>query len=186
MPIESYVATLLIGMISGAYMLGMLIWSAAYPEKRVWPPDHATNAIKFRVWFMTILIFSTAFILGLMDWNRFEWPATIRWLTGVPLILIGNIVVWNGVLKIGMDATSGDATGLITDGLYGWSRNPQYVADIVILIGWGLLAASLWILPILSVGILVLLIAPLAEEPWLVEIYGEPYLIYKTKVRRYI
>ena len=89
-------------------------------QARIWPPDTATTAIKFRVWFMTVSIFAAAFFLGVLDWNRFDWPASIRWGVGVPLIIIGNIVVWRGVNKIGMAATSGEATGLKTGGLYIW------------------------------------------------------------------
>ncbi|WP_051540963.1 isoprenylcysteine carboxylmethyltransferase family protein [Ahrensia sp. 13_GOM-1096m] len=186
MTIEIYIATLAAGLIAGAYMLGMLVLSAIYPEKRTWPPEHATKAIKFRVWLMTILIFAAAFVLGALDWNRFEWPAAIRWGIGVPLIVLGNIAVWNGVFKIGMDATSGEATGLKTDGLYRWSRNPQYVADITILLGWGVLTASLWALPVLAIGFAVLAVAPFAEEPWLEKVYGEDYRSYRLRVPRYI
>ena len=59
-------------------------------------------------------------------------------------------------------------------------------ADIVILTGWGILAASLWTLPILAIGLAVLLVAPFAEEPWLEASYGEDYRGYRSKVRRYI
>lgn len=186
MPIETHYLILLVGLLAGAYMLGMLLWSIVQPKRRIWPPDDATTAIKFRVWFMTILIFAAAFFLGVLDWNRFDWPASVRWVIGLPLIIIGNIVVWRGVHKIGMGATSGEATGLKTDGLYKWSRNPQYMADIIILIGWGILAASLWTIPVLAVGLAVLLVAPLAEEPWLEEIYGQAYRDYKSSVRRYL
>lgn len=167
-------------------MFSMLFWSYVYPHRRVWPPKEPTAANKFRVWFMTITIFAAAFALGLLDWNRFGWSPAVRWPIGLSLILIGNLVVWRGVLKIGLAATSGEATGLITSGLYGWSRNPQYVADMAILIGWGILSASLWTLPVLAVGLAVLAIAPLAEEPWLQEVYGEQYRSYKKEVRRYL
>jgi len=185
MPIEPHILIVAVGMMAGAYMLGILLWSIAQPERRIWPPDNATTAIKFRVWFMTILIFTAAFLLGVLDWNHFDWPASLRWGIGLPLVIIGNIVVWRGVHKIGMAATSGEATGLKTDGLYKWSRNPQYVADIVILIGWCILAASLWTLPMLAVGLAVLMVAPIAEEPWLIEKYGAAYKNYKSTVRRY-
>ena len=85
-----------------------------------------------------------------------------------------------------MAATSGEATALFTNGLYRWSRNPQYVADMAILIGWGILSASIWTLPVLAIGFALLAIAPLAEEPWLEEIYGEKYRSYKKKVGRYM
>ena len=186
MPVELRILFLIIGMMAGTYMLGMLLWSIVHPERRVWPPTKATNMVKIRVWLMTVSIFAAAFFLGLLDWNRFEVPELIRWCVGLPLILIGNTIVWWGVGKIGMAATSGEASGLKTDGIYNWSRNPQYVADITILLGWAMLSASLWALPVLTLGVAVLAIAPFAEEPWLQENYGEEYRLYRNKVRRFI
>lgn len=125
---EPRVLLLAIGMIAGGYIFGILLWSIARPAHRIWPPYNVTAAIKFRVWFLAVLIFPAAFFLGVLDWNRFDWPASVRWGIGLPLILFGNIVVWRGVHKIGMAATSGEAAILKTNGLYSWSRNPQYVA----------------------------------------------------------
>lgn len=183
---EAYYLALAVGLLAGAYMLGMLLWSIAYPQRRVWPPAKATTGFKVRVWSVTILMFGAAFTLGLMDWNRLDWPAFIRWGIGLPLVIIGNVIVWRGVSKIGMKGTSGEATGLKTDGLYSWSRNPQYMADITILVGWVILSASLWPMPVLFLGLLSLLVAPLAEEPWLREQYGAAYQDYKRSVRRYL
>ena len=79
MPIETYIAITVIGLIAGGYMFGMLLWSILYPERRVWPPkEKATNGLKFRVWFVTTTIFAAAFLLGVMDWNHFEWPIVVQ------------------------------------------------------------------------------------------------------------
>lgn len=185
MRIELSIVVLVIGIAAAAYMLGMIVWSILRPEQRTWPPQTATAGIKLRVWTITTTIFAAAFLLGLMDWNNFDWPASLRWGIGLPFVILGNIAVWWGVNKIGYAATSGAATGLKTDGLYALSRNPQYVADITILIGWGILAASQWALPVLAMGFAVLVIAPFAEEPWLEERYGTSYREYRGKVRRY-
>ena len=186
MPTDLHIIILVIGLAAGAYMLWMLLWSIVQPDRRTWPPKQATNALKMRVWIITITIFAAAFLLGVMDWNRLQWPATFRWGVGLSLVIFGNVAVWWGVQKIGYAATSGEATGLKTNGLYARSRNPQYVADITILIGWGVLSASLWALPVLMVGFVVLVIAPFAEEPWLEETYGQPYRVYRSQVRRYL
>lgn len=186
MLIEIKTVILAAGLAAAVYMLSILLWSAINPEKRIWPPRQATTGIKLRVWFMTTAIFACAFLLGILDWNRFDWPVSIRWTVGLPLILIGNLIVWRGVHKIGMAATSGEATGLVTDGLYRKSRNPQYVADMLILIGWEVLSASIWTLPVIAIGIAVLAIAPFAEEPWLEEEYGDQFRQYKRRVRRFI
>ena len=175
----------LLGVISSFYLLIAIFWSIFFPDKRVWPPNEATTGLKFRAWSATVTIFACAFILGVMDWNAMEWPSEIRWGLGLPLIILGNLIVWRGVQEIGLDATSGDVDQLKTSGLYSWSRNPQYVADIFILIGWGILSASNWANPILLLGVLVLLLAPFAEEPWLESTYGDDYANYKKTVRRY-
>jgi len=89
------------------------------------------------------------------------------------------------VAAFGIDQTGGATGTLRTTGLYRYSRNPQYVADIVMIIGWLLLSASYVAIPLGVVGILVLATAPLAEEPWLSEQYGDEYDTYVTRVRRY-
>ena len=182
---EMKIISILIACVGGLYLFGALVWSIAYPKKRVWPPKKATVGIKVRVWTATVAIFAAGFILGLMDWNALNWPTSLRWGVGLVLIVVGNIVVWSGVIKIGFAATSGEVDTLKTDGLYAYSRNPQYVADMAIITGWAVLSASVWAFFIAFGGVLILAIAPLAEEPWLEENYGQQYRDYKAKVRRF-
>ena len=183
---EFKILTVLIGGIAGLYLIGALAWSIAYPDRRIWPPKKATTGIKVRVWAATIAIFSATFLLGISDWNSMDWPAEIRWGVGLSLIVTGNLTVWIGVMKIGFAATSGEVAELETDGLYSYSRNPQYVADMAILVGWAILSASSWAALVAAVGVLTLAVAPFAEEPWLEENYGKRFRVYKGRVRRYI
>ena len=71
-------------------------------------------------------------------------------------------------------------------GPYRVSRNPQYVGDIALLLGWGVACNSLltWLLCLLGVAWFAL--APLAEEPWLRERYGPPYEAYRGRVSRFL
>ena len=57
---------------------------------------------------------------------------------------------------------------------------------MAILIGWIILSASVWALPVAATGVLLLAIVPLAEEKWLEEMYGENYRVYRSKTRRYL
>ena len=106
MPTDLKLISIVIGGVAGLYLFTALVWSIAFPERRVWPPKKATAGIKIRVWVATIAIFAAAFVLGVADWNSLEWPAPIRWGIGLTLIIVGNIVVWRGVMKIGFDATA--------------------------------------------------------------------------------
>jgi protein-S-isoprenylcysteine O-methyltransferase Ste14 len=176
----------LVGVIAGFYLLVALGWSIAFPERRIWPPKQAKTGIKFLVWLAMISIFAATLVLGIANWNSFEWPVFIRWCIGPTLMVAGNVVVWMGVRKIGLGATSGEVAELKTDGIYRYSRNPLYVADTTILVGWTVLSASGWAAFIAAFGVLVLAAAPFAEESWLEDIYGADYITYKGDVRRYL
>ena len=121
-----------------------------------------------------------------MGWNDLNWPVTLRWLLGGVLLVGGNLVVLRGFFFIGAKATSGGIDKLKTEGLYKFSRNPQYVADVAILLGVFILSASSVSLPVVTVGVLALLIAPFAEEPWLRSTYGKAYEDYVKVTRRYL
>lgn len=186
MHIEPKAAIIAVGSIGGAYLFGALLWSIIFPDKRFWPPKQSTIGLKVRVWSATIAIFLATFLLGLIEWNNLQFPLAVRLPIGVPLIVLGHFVVWAAVAKIGFGATSGEVDQLKTDGLYAYSRNPQYVADMAILIGWAILSASMWAIIFATIGVLVLVVAPLSEEPWLEENYGRAYRTYRSKVRRFL
>lgn len=179
------VISILIASVAGLYLLVALVWSILRPDRRVWPPKEATTGLKVRVWAATIAIFAAGFAVGLTDWNELNWPIGLRWGAGLSLIVLGNIVVWSGVMNIGFAATSGEVDTLKTDGLYAYSRNPQYVADMAIISGWAVLSASSLAFVLALGGIFILGLAPFAEEPWLEENYGQQYRDYKASVRRY-
>jgi protein-S-isoprenylcysteine O-methyltransferase Ste14 len=162
-----------------------LLWSIAKPQARLWPPRRHPALAAAIVWLLTIVAFASALWLGVVDWNGLGWPAWLRWGIGMPLILAGNAVVWTGVAQLGMAATAGARDDLTTEGLYRFSRNPQYVADMALLLGWIVLSASLWVIPVALGGVLALALAPFAEEPWLAQTYGAKFSTYRARVRRF-
>jgi protein-S-isoprenylcysteine O-methyltransferase Ste14 len=84
-----------------------------------------------------------------------------------------------------MKATSGAKAELVTTGLYRYSRNPQYVADMAILVGFVLVTSAWFAIPVAAAGVLALAVAPFAEEPWLKQSYGEDFETYRSSTRRY-
>ena len=76
---------------------------------------------------------------------------------------------------------------LVVVGLYRVSRNPMYVAVLLILCGWALGFASraLWIYAaIVAVGFHLRVV--LFEEPWLARRFGDEYAAYRAKVPRWL
>ncbi|WP_090211337.1 methyltransferase family protein [Litoreibacter janthinus] len=121
-----------------------------------------------------------------MEWGSLPIPILLRFGFGILLIIVGNIIVWSEVTKFGIAQTGGAKGSLRTSGMYRYSRNPQYVADIAMIVGWIVLCASAGAALVSLAGIIVLIAAPFAEEPWLKEQYGSAFKHYKAKVRRFL
>jgi len=75
---------------------------------------------------------------------------------------------------------------LITDGIYKWSRNPIYVVSIVGIFGFALIVGSLAVGTLLLLWMIIYVVAPFLEEPWLEYQFGNVYQRYKEKVPRFI
>lgn len=74
---------------------------------------------------------------------------------------------------------------LVTTGPFGFSRNPIYVSFVLIYTGVGLLINSLWI--ILSVPVVGLTWGVIIrDERYLEGIFGDKYLNYRARVRRWL
>lgn len=171
----------------GVFVLGFaILWSIFMPQNRRWPLTHLTPLKSALVWIPTFTAFGSILVLGVLDWNHFDWPLWIRLGIGLPLTLIGRTLVWRGVKTLGLNATSGAPDTLKTGGIYAYSRNPQYTADIIMVCGWGIVFASLWALPLIFGTIIVLILTPFAEEPWLREHYGDAYVEYCEKTPRFL
>jgi protein-S-isoprenylcysteine O-methyltransferase Ste14 len=78
-------------------------------------------------------------------------------------------------------------TGIITTGPYRYSRNPIYIAFVMIQMGMGVWAQWPWMLitavpatAIIFFGVI------LPEERYLEKKFGEDYMNYRSRVRRWI
>jgi protein-S-isoprenylcysteine O-methyltransferase Ste14 len=75
---------------------------------------------------------------------------------------------------------------LVTTGLYRFSRNPMYVAVVLVLVGW---AAVLHSWPLLVYGLVLALAFHLrvvfGEEPWLARTHGDGWSRYERQVPRW-
>ncbi len=79
------------------------------------------------------------------------------------------------------------ATALVSSGPYRFSRNPMYVGFTVLYLGMAFLFAGLWGLILLPVLIAIIQSYVIArEEQYLERKFGEEYLRYKARVRRWI
>lgn len=166
-------------------ILGVLAYSVMRPSKRIWPPPAQQAWQYYVVWLLTLLSFGGLIAVGLLDWNSLRWPAAVRWPVGVAMIVGGNALAWAGVRQLSLKTTSGSKGPLITDGLYRYSRNPQYIGDIAIIFGWAILSASAFAIPLCLGGIAAFILTPFAEESWLEKLHGDEYREYCNRVSRF-
>lgn len=79
------------------------------------------------------------------------------------------------------------STHLVTQGPFRYSRNPIYVANMLLMIGMGLFAANGWLLLLAPIdGVLTHFLAVKREENHLIALFGYQYENYCRKVRRWI
>ncbi len=79
------------------------------------------------------------------------------------------------------------ASTLVTEGLYRFTRNPMYLGLLIMLAGWSVYLGNLAALALLPLFVLVISrwqIVP--EERVLEQKFGDEYLAYKRSVRRWL
>ena len=82
---------------------------------------------------------------------------------------------------------AGPTTALAVGGPYRFTRNPMYLSLVFITVGLALLANALWPLVLLPVVIVIVRWTVIdREERYLTAKFGEEYLQYKARVRRWM
>ena len=78
------------------------------------------------------------------------------------------------------------AKAVVTDGPYRLSRNPIYLGLVLIFLGLAVAIDSVWLLALLVPLLVIMHYGVIRrEERYLEAKFGEPYLAYKNKVRRW-
>src|SRR5215217_4575529 len=113
----------------------------------------------------------------------------MNWLAGTVLIVIGEWIRLAGVAAAGTVTRrrSRDVQRLVTYGVFRWVRNPLYVGNFLIWMGFVVISAVMWFLPVAVLLFAVeytLIVA--YEEGVLESIFGQEYLDYKTTTPRWI
>ena len=76
---------------------------------------------------------------------------------------------------------------LVVTGVYGLSRNPMYVAVVLVLCGWALgFRARPLVIYAAVVAVAFHFRVVFFEEPWLVRRYGDEWIRYKARVPRWL
>ena len=178
-------ALFVIGATVAAVLVGLLTLTLLSRSFRIWPTP-GPGSWQYSVFWplfrgLNVLCFAVALsdrtvFLGLPGWLRLVAFALL-------VISIGLFVYSFRVL--GRENSYCAQDGLVTGGIYRWTRNPQNAMLVVV---YGCLAVAAdsgraYVLCTAMMAVYIMMV--LAEEPWLEAAYGAPYRRYCSRVPRF-
>jgi protein-S-isoprenylcysteine O-methyltransferase Ste14 len=178
-------ALFMIGATVAAVLLGLLLLTLLFPPFRIWPTPGSGSWQGYVFWplfrSLNVLCFAMAMadrtnFLGLPAWSR---------LAAVALLALSIALFIYSFWILGRNNSYGAQDGLVTSGIYRWTRNPQ---NLMLIFVYGCLAfaadgAPTYVLCAAMIAVYFLMV--LAEEPWLEAAYGKPYRRYRSRVPRF-
>ena len=109
---------------------------------------------------------------------------------GLIIAALGTLVFIKAVIDMKNNWRAGisknEKTELVTNGIYGWSRNPAFLGFDLTYIG---IAMAFFNIPLLIISIVTVIVFHLqivnVEEDFLIANFGQEYVNYKKSVNRY-
>jgi len=140
------------------------------------------------------LIFIISFVVGLQLQRHFpvmDIPKAGGRLISVVCFVASAILAVSSFTMFRRARTSPipirPTTALVTNGPYRFSRNPMYLSLVLLYVGLALRLNDFWVLALAPVVIvLVHYLAIVREEQYLERKFGQEYLDYKARVRRWL
>ena len=115
-------------------------------------------------------------------------PAGLRLGCGALLMLAGLVLLVTAQLELGASWRIGideaAKPGLVTSGVYSFSRNPIFLALLIVVAGYTLLIPTFLSAALLAGGYVGTRLQIAAEEAYLVRVYRHHYLTYARRVGR--
>jgi protein-S-isoprenylcysteine O-methyltransferase Ste14 len=133
--------------------------------------------------FLLDYLFPAGHIAQMARWLRYL-ASGCAFLAGV--VLLGSAA--NEMRKAGTNIPTWEPTlALATGGVYAVSRNPIYLAFIILMVAIGLFVASDWMFVMIVPFVLIIHFGVIKrEESYLLARFGAPYANYMKRVPRYI
>ena len=175
----------MVGLLVAAALLALLVLTLLSPPLRFWPTPGPGSWQGYVFWPLFRGLNVLCFAMALADRSGFlGLPAWSRTLGIIALAASVALFVYS-FRVLGRDNSYGAQDGLVTGGIYRWTRNPQNAMLVVV---YGCLAVAADSGPtyaLCAAMMAVYVFMVLLEEPWLAAAYGEPYRRYCRRVPRF-
>ena len=142
------------------------------------------------------LIYIAGLVLGVaadrfLGLPRLDVPLATRVVGAIVIDVIGLLVMFAGAGLFLRRRTAilptEPATALVTSGILAWTRNPVYLGMAVFYVGLAILVDSLAALVLLPLVLAVVQTQVIGrEEAYLERAFGDEYVAYKARVRRWL
>ncbi len=88
-------------------LLAGAAWSVVVPERRIWPPPRKRSWQHLLTWACFYAVFGLNTALLFLDWDSWAFHSRLRFVVGIPLVLLGALLTGWGVVALGVRNTSG-------------------------------------------------------------------------------
>jgi protein-S-isoprenylcysteine O-methyltransferase Ste14 len=142
-----------------------------------------------------LIVLAAAALMWVAAWSvpAFGFDIPYRRLCGGALAVTGAIAAMLGVVSFRQARTTvnpmnpGSASSLVVSGIYKRTRNPMYLGFLLVLAGWAVFLANalaFLVLPLFMLYMNRFQIQP--EEAALTSRFGNDFVAYKSRVRRWL
>lgn len=173
------------GLAVGSALLAVLVATLLVPRLRLWPTPGPRSWQSYVFWPLFRGLNVLCFLAAVAD--RASGLALPLWLRiTAAAVLAGSTAAFvYAFWVLGRENSYGASQGLVTAGVYQWTRNPQNTMLVVVYACLALAADSARVYLLCGAMIVAYVLMVLAEEPWLEGIYGDAYRRYCAEVPRF-
>jgi protein-S-isoprenylcysteine O-methyltransferase Ste14 len=167
-----------VGLAVAVLLVSLLIVTLLRPSLRLWPTPGPGSWQSYVFWPLFRGLNVLCFLAAALD--RTPWlglPPALR--AFAFLALVSSVALFVYAFRVlGRDNSYGARDGLVTDGIYRFTRNPQNAMLIVVYACLAVAADNAITYVLCAAMMAVYFLMVLAEEPWLAGVYGESYRRY--------
>ncbi len=172
------------GAFTGVTLAWLLGWTLMNEKFKFWPTPAKGSWQSLVFWGLFRSLNLITLSLAFVDWQRWDGLSPNR-ILGAGVAIAGFSLYGWACFALGRKNLYCGRDGLVTGGIYSWTRNPQYATAIPAYLGLAVASDSAAVLAIASLLALCFALMAFAEERWLEAAYGADYKRYRRVVARF-
>jgi protein-S-isoprenylcysteine O-methyltransferase Ste14 len=175
---------LVVGVMAGVTLSGLLACTIVNYELNVWPTPGKGSWRSRIFWSLFRTLNVATLALAFLDWQSWDGFSLQRGI-GASFAIVCFVLYGWACFALGRRNLYCGRDGLVTGGIYSWTRNPQYATAIPAYLGLALASDSIAVFAIASLLAFIFVLMAFAEEHWLETAYGADYRRYRLEVARF-